>query len=118
MGVVVVKDGERVVEAHRNWISSGNHAEFIAIEQRAVDKVEFIDADLVITLESCTEKQHGKEKKVCAEWIKLRRIRKVWIGTLDRNPSISPNAAVQSLYSLDNLQCDEIPRYALETQHC
>lgn len=118
MGVVVAKDGERIVEAHRTWIGSGNHAEFIAIEQRAVDKVEFIDADSIITLEPCTEKRHGKEKKVYAEWIKLRRTRKVWIGTLDRNPSISPNGAVQSLYPLDNLQCDGIPRYAPETQPC
>lgn len=88
VGAVVVKDGEVISNAHRNQIGSGDHAEFIALEQRAVDKVDFVGADLITTLEPCTEKRHGKEKKACAEWVKLRRIRKVWVGLLDRNPHI------------------------------
>lgn len=94
VGAVVVKNGKKIAWAHRNMTGSGDHAEFIALEQRAVDKIEFVDADLITTLEPCTEKRHGKEKKACAEWIKLRRIRKVWIGTLDRNLGICGKAVV------------------------
>lgn len=94
VGAVVVKNGKRIAWAHRNMTGSGDHAEFITLEQRAVDKIEFVDADLITTLEPCTEKRHGREKKACAEWIQLRRIRKVWIGTLDRNPGICGKAVV------------------------
>ncbi|MHA2004356.1 MAG: hypothetical protein ACW960_09640 [Candidatus Thorarchaeota archaeon] len=94
VGAVVVKDGEIIAESHRNMTGSGDHAEFIAFEQRGVDKVKFKGADLITTLEPCTEKRHGKEKKSCAEWVILRRIRKVWIGVLDRNPHIRGKAVM------------------------
>ncbi len=92
VGAVVVKDGSVLVSAHRHMIGNGDHAEYVALEGRNVDRVEFVGADLITTLEPCTEKRHGKGKKPCVEWIKLRRIRKVWIGVLDENPDIRGKA--------------------------
>jgi pyrimidine deaminase RibD-like protein len=94
VGVVVVKNGRPITESYRNQTGSGDHAEFIAFEQRGIDKVDFVGADLITTLEPCTEKRHGEVKKACAEWVKLRRIRKVWIGALDRNPHIRGKAVM------------------------
>ena len=94
VGVVVVKNGKAIIESHRNQTGSGDHAEFIAMEQRGVDKVDFSGADLITTLEPCTEKRHGEVKKACADWIRLRRIRKVWIGALDRNLHVRGKAVL------------------------
>ncbi len=88
VGAVIVIDGKIISEAYRNQTGSGDHAEYIALEHRIADKTAFADADLITTLEPCTKRKHGKEKKPCSEWIVLRRIRKVWIGTLDRNIDI------------------------------
>ena len=92
VGVVVVKDGEVIAEAFRGQTGSGDHAEYIALEQTGLDKTDFGGADLITTLEPCTTRNHGREaeggKRPCADWIVLRKIRKVWIGALDRNPSI------------------------------
>jgi len=95
VGAVIVKNGKIIIESHRNQTGSGDHAEFIAMEQRGIDKVDFDGADLITTLEPCTEKRHGDVKKACADWVKLRRIRKVWIGALDRNPHIRGKAVLK-----------------------
>ena len=94
VGVVIKKNGEIITESYRNQTGHGDHAEFIALELSGIDAREFIDADLLTTLEPCTIGRHGKGKKPCAEWIWLRRIRKVWIGVLDRNPRIHGNAII------------------------
>ncbi|TET08738.1 MAG: hypothetical protein E3J86_10130 [Candidatus Thorarchaeota archaeon] len=86
VGAVVVKDGEIIAEAFRGQIGRGDHAEFIALERMSRGNPNIEDSDLITTLEPCTQRSH--DKKPCVSWIRTRRIRKVWIGTLDYNPII------------------------------
>ncbi len=95
VGAVVIRKGEIIAQAYRNQIGSGDHAEYIALEQRRGDRVDFKGTDLITTLEPCTEKRHGKMKKPCVDWVRYRRIRKVWIGVLDRNPRIRGKAVMR-----------------------
>ena len=86
VGAVVVKDGEIIAEAYRGQIGQGDHAEFIALERKSRGNPNIEGSDLITTLEPCTQRSH--DKKPCVSWIRTRRIRKVWIGTLDYNPII------------------------------
>ncbi len=86
MGAVVVKDGKVILEAFRGEIGRGDHAEYIALERRGKGIAEVKGADLITTLEPCTTRSH--DKRPCVSWIKARQIRKVWLATLDPNPSI------------------------------
>jgi len=86
VGVVVVKDGEIISEAFRGQIGEGDHAEYIALERKSSGDTRIEGADLITTLEPCT--QRNRDKRPCVSWIRSRRIRKVWIGTLDYNPVI------------------------------
>ncbi|TET11812.1 MAG: hypothetical protein E3J86_01740 [Candidatus Thorarchaeota archaeon] len=87
VGAVIVKDGEIISQAYRGEIGIGNHAEYIALERNARDDPRVRGADLITTLEPCTTRKH--DKRPCANWIRSRELRKVWIGTLDYNPSIA-----------------------------
>lgn len=87
VGAVIVKNGENIAEAYRGQIGAGDHAEFIVLERISKGNPDVEGADLITTLEPCTERQH--DKRPCVSWIKSRRIRKVWIGTLDYNPVIT-----------------------------
>ena len=95
VGCIIVKDGEEIVRSHRHQTGHGDHAEYIALEHSGIAKAEFNDADLITTLEPCTTRSHGSVKKPCEEWIELRNIRKVWIGTLDYNPNITGRAVIR-----------------------
>jgi len=86
VGVVIVKNGKVLAEAFRGEIGKGDHAEFIALERKSRGNAEIEGADLITTLEPCTRRSH--DKRPCVSWIMSRRIRKVWIGTLDYNPDI------------------------------
>ncbi|MHA1863413.1 MAG: hypothetical protein ACTSWA_06570 [Candidatus Thorarchaeota archaeon] len=87
VGCVVVKKGEIVVQASRGEIGRGDHAEFIALERKGRGNPDIEGADLITTLEPCTTRSH--DKRPCMKWIRSRKIRKVWIGTLDINPVIA-----------------------------
>ena len=86
VGAVIVKEGEIIAEAYRGQIGRGDHAEFIVLERISRGNPDIEDSDLITTLEPCTQRSH--DKSPCVSWIKTRRIRKVWIGTLDYNPAI------------------------------
>ena len=87
VGAVVVKNGQVVTSAFRGEMGRGDHAEYIALERKARGNPDVEGADLVTTLEPCTTRSH--DKRPCTSWIKSRRIRKVWIGTLDYNPAVA-----------------------------
>ena len=90
VGVVVVKNGKVIATAHRGEIilgeeTSGNHAEFVALEKKLKDDI-VQGATVYTTLEPCTTRNHPKVP--CAVRLAERKVRRVVIGMLDPNPDI------------------------------
>jgi pyrimidine deaminase RibD-like protein len=85
VGAVVVKGNQVIAQAHRGEIP-GCHAEYIALERKLPDD-SLVDATVYTTLEPCTARNHPKVP--CARRITERKVKRVVIGTLDPNPSIT-----------------------------
>jgi ATP-dependent DNA helicase RecG len=80
--------GGRIQEAYRGELRDGDHAEFTLLERknrdRALDKCV-----LFATLEPCAPGARKHPKLSCAERIVLARIKKVWIGIEDPDPTVA-----------------------------
>lgn len=85
IGAILVTN-DKVYCACRSALKSGDHAEFTVIETLA-DKVNLEQSTLYTTLEPCTPESRNKCES-CSEVIINRRIRNVYIGTLDGNPLV------------------------------
>lgn len=86
--VLATLDGEVIEIAHRGELRTGDHAEFTVLERKCRNrKVEgYI---LFATLEPCAPGARSEPKLSCAERISNGRIKKVYIGILDPDPTVA-----------------------------
>lgn len=84
--VLLTKDG-KVEVACRGELRDGDHAEFTLLERK--NRSERLDgATLYTTLEPCAPGARAHPKLGCAERIKLARIKEVWVGIEDPDPTV------------------------------
>ena len=92
VGVVIVTADGAVTKASRGEHGSGDHAEFIAMEQK-LSEADLANATVFTTLEPCTTRNHPKI--ACASRLIERRVRRVVVGMLDPNPNILGRGVLQ-----------------------
>lgn len=74
--------------AHRGELRDGDHAEFTLLERKNRDK-PLEDCVLFATLEPCAPGARKPPKIECAERIVLARIKEVWVGIDDPDPTVA-----------------------------
>ncbi|MGM4931995.1 deaminase [Tardiphaga sp. 619_E2_N8_5] len=84
--VLADEDGNILLRAHRGENESGGHAEFLLFQKAENEGIDLRDKTLFVTLEPCTRRGTGKIP--CAVRVGNSGIKRVYIGTIDPNPSI------------------------------
>lgn len=87
VGSVLIRADGTVETAHRGELREGDHAEFTLLERK--NRSNKLDSSILYTtLEPCTPDSRKPPKLCCAERITLARIKEVWIGIEDPDPTI------------------------------
>lgn len=87
VGAVLVMPDGSVDTAHRGELREGDHAEYTLIERKQRD-TKLDGAVLFATLEPCAPGARKPPKLSCAERIVNARIKEVWVGIEDPDPSV------------------------------
>jgi len=86
VGAVLVRPDGSIETSARGELRDGNHAEFILLERKCPG--ERLDGCILFTtLEPCLNRNHPK--RGCARHIVGARIKEVYVGIEDDNPSVS-----------------------------
>ncbi len=87
VGAVLWRPDGSVETACRGELRDGDHAEYTLLERKNRSN-RLDDAVLFSTLEPCAPGSRRHPKLSCAERIVLARIREVWIGVEDPDPTV------------------------------
>ena len=88
VGAVLIKPGPSPLQtAYRGELREGDHAEYTLLERKNRDKP--LDGSVLFTtLEPCAPGARNHPKMSCAERIVLARIKEVWVGIEDPDPTV------------------------------
>lgn len=87
VGAVLWKPDGSVETAHRGELREGDHAEFTLLERK--NRANKLDGCILFaTLEPCAPGARNHPKLSCAERIVNARIREVWVGIEDPDPTV------------------------------
>lgn len=87
VGAVLLKPDGKVETAFRGELREGDHAEFTLLERK--NRAQSVDGSVLFaTLEPCAPNARKHPKLGCAERIVLARIKEVWIGIEDPDPTV------------------------------
>ncbi len=87
VGAVLMKGDGTVETGYRCELRYGDHAEYTLLERKNRDQ-KLDDALLFTTLEPCAPGSRRHPKLSCAERIVLARIKQVWVGIEDPDPTV------------------------------
>ena len=88
VGAILTKDdGTVVATAHRGELRAGDHAEFTVLERKCRD-IKVDGCVIYATLEPCAPGARKEPKVSCSERIANGRIKKVYIGIQDPDPTV------------------------------
>lgn len=79
---------DSLITACRGELRDGDHAEFTLIERKCREW-NLTGSSLFATLEPCAPGSRSERKLSCAERIVLARIKEVWIGLEDPDPTVA-----------------------------
>jgi ATP-dependent DNA helicase RecG len=87
VGAVLYKADGKIQTACRGELRDGDHAEFTLMERK--NRHNKLDGSILLTtLEPCARGARTENKMSCAERIVLSRIKQVWIGIQDPDPTV------------------------------
>lgn len=87
VGAVLYKPDGAVEAACRGELRYGDHAEFALLERK--NRSSKLDGSILfVTLEPCAPDSRHPPKMSCSERIVLARIKEVWVGLADPDPTV------------------------------
>jgi ATP-dependent DNA helicase RecG len=87
VGAVIRKPDGTLDTGHRGELRDGDHAEYTLLERKNSNK-SLEGSAFFGTLEPCAPGSRGHHKLSCAERIVVARIREVWVGIEDPDPTV------------------------------